>query len=139
MLWVNQSQWGKALTPCEQANERSALLVVDGNAEPPLQCLDGRRGREFLDAWWTVAGVDFEPSAVEPFPRVLRRAHRDEAAREQRSGIQRGAVRLVHRRIADVFVDRDVPPRTVINSSRQKPDFRIPDRFFDKALGQQKK
>ncbi len=35
---------------------------------------------------------------------------------------------------AGVLVDRDVPPRTWVSSSRQKPDFRLPDRLFDKVL-----
>lgn len=32
---------------------------------------------------------------------------------------------------AGVLVDRDVPPRTWVSSSRQKPDLRLPDRLFE--------
>ena len=32
---------------------------------------------------------------------------------------------------AGVVVDRDVPPRTWVSSSRQKPDLRLPDRLFE--------
>jgi len=34
---------------------------------------------------------------------------------------------------AGVVVDRDVPPRTVVTSSRQKPDYEIPERLRQKA------
>ena len=34
---------------------------------------------------------------------------------------------------AGVVVDRDVPPRTVVTSSRSKPDYEIPERLFRKA------
>jgi len=33
---------------------------------------------------------------------------------------------------AGVLVDRDVPPRTIVHSSRQRKPIRLPDRFFDK-------
>jgi acetyltransferase-like isoleucine patch superfamily enzyme len=34
---------------------------------------------------------------------------------------------------AGVVVDRDVPPRTVVTSSRHKPDYEIPERLLRKA------
>jgi acetyltransferase-like isoleucine patch superfamily enzyme len=34
---------------------------------------------------------------------------------------------------AGVVVDRDVPPRTVVTSSRQKPDYQIPEKLLRKA------
>jgi acetyltransferase-like isoleucine patch superfamily enzyme len=33
---------------------------------------------------------------------------------------------------AGVVVDADVPPRTIVTSSRQKPDYTMPERFFRK-------
>lgn len=69
-------------------------------------------------------------------PTILRKGCSIGAGAIVACGVEVGENAVVN---AGVFVDRDVPPRTVINSSRQKPDFRIPDRFFDKAASPPKK
>lgn len=47
------------------------------------------------------------------------------------SGVEIGEDAIVN---AGVRVDRDVPPRTVVNSTTQRKPIRMPDRYFEKRL-----
>jgi len=60
-------------------------------------------------------------------PTILRRGCSIGAGAIVACGVEIGEDAVVN---AGVLVDRDVPPRTVVNSSRQRADYRIPDRFF---------
>ncbi|MBC8072239.1 MAG: acyltransferase [Deltaproteobacteria bacterium] len=60
-------------------------------------------------------------------PTILRRGCSIGAGAIVACGVEIGEDAVVN---AGVFVDRDVPPRTVVNCTRVRPDFKIPDRFF---------
>lgn len=64
-------------------------------------------------------------------PTILRRGCSVGAGAIVACGVEIGEDAVVN---AGVLVDQDVPARTVVTSSRQKPDFRIPDRLFDTYL-----
>jgi acetyltransferase-like isoleucine patch superfamily enzyme len=60
-------------------------------------------------------------------PTILRRGCSIGAGAIVACGVEVGEDSVVN---AGVVVDRDVPPRTVVNSSRQRANITIPDRFF---------
>lgn len=62
-------------------------------------------------------------------PTVFRRGCSIGAGCVIASGVEIGEDAIVN---AGVRVDRDVPPRTVVNSTRHRKPIRMPDRFFDK-------
>lgn len=60
-------------------------------------------------------------------PTILRRGCSIGAGAVIACGVEVGEDALVN---ANVVVDRDVPPRTVVHCTRVREPFRIPDRFF---------
>ncbi|MBL4685410.1 MAG: acyltransferase [Nannocystaceae bacterium] len=62
-------------------------------------------------------------------PTVLRRGCSIGAGATLLCGVEVGEDAVIG---AGVVVDRNVPPRTIVPSSRQKPNYQIPERFFSK-------
>lgn len=62
-------------------------------------------------------------------PTILRRGCSVGAGCVVLCGVEIGEDAVVN---AGVVVDRDVPPGTIVTSSRHKPDYTIPERFFEK-------
>ena len=62
-------------------------------------------------------------------PTILRRGCSVGAGCVVLCGVEIGEDAVVN---AGVVVDRDVPPGTIVTSSRQKPDYQIPERFLRK-------
>ncbi len=62
-------------------------------------------------------------------PTILRRGCSVGANAVVLCGVEIGEDAVVN---AGVVVDRDVPPRTVVNNTRRKDDYPVPDRFFEK-------
>jgi acetyltransferase-like isoleucine patch superfamily enzyme len=60
-------------------------------------------------------------------PTILRRGCSIGAGAVVACGVEVGEDSVVN---AGVVVDRDVPPRTVVNNTRPRDNIRIPDRFF---------
>jgi len=62
-------------------------------------------------------------------PTILRRGCSIGAGAVLLCGVEVGEDSVIG---AGVVVDRNIPARTIVPCSRQKPNFQIPDRFFDR-------
>lgn len=107
----------------------SAPIILEGSASVGMRCMlvtHRNVGVQFPDK----PMAKLLPAVNQPI--ILRRGCSLGAGVIVLSGVEIGEDSVIG---AGVVVDRNVPPRTIVTSSRHKADFKIPDRYWERMTG----
>lgn len=107
----------------------SAPIIIEGSASVGMRCMlvtHRNVGVQFPDK----PMAKLLPEVNQPI--ILRRGCSLGAGVIVLSGVEVGEDSVIG---AGVVVDRNVPPRTIVTSSRHKADFKIPDRYWERMTG----